>query len=173
MANIIRIKRSTTSGNPSTLGVGELAYSSLSNSGFTGGTATGGGMLYIGTGSETTGNASVHTVIGGVYYTAAIDAATNANTASTLVKRDASGNFTAGTITVGGANFIKSTVANGVPGSVVKMKNKVYFGIVPGSSATTGVTLTSAAVDGGFQAMQMFLSAGNHKTDTQQVRNGS
>lgn len=99
MANIIRIKRSTTSGNPSTLGVGELAYSSLSNSGFTGGTATGGGMLYIGTGSETTGNASVHTVIGGVYYTAAIDAATNANTASTLVKRDASGNFTAGTIT--------------------------------------------------------------------------
>ena len=83
------------------------------------------------------------------------------------------GAFTAGTITVGGANFIKSTVANGVPGSVVKMKNKVYFGIVPGSSATTGVTLTSAAVDGGFRAMQMFLSAGNHKTDTQQVRNGS
>ena len=99
MANIIRIKRSTTSGNPSTLGVGELAYSSLANTGFTGGTATGGGMLYIGTGTETTGNASVHSVIGGVYYTAAIDNATNNNTANTLVKRDASGNLSAGTIT--------------------------------------------------------------------------
>jgi hypothetical protein len=99
MANIIRIKRSATAGNPSALGAGEIAYSSLLNTGFTGGVATGGQMLYIGTGTETSGNAVTHAVIGGEYFTAAITAATDVNTASTLVKRNASGNFSAGTIT--------------------------------------------------------------------------
>jgi hypothetical protein len=75
------------------------------------------------------------------------------------------GAFTAGTIAVGGPNFIKSTVSNGVSGSVIQMKNKVYFGIVPGTAATTGVSLTSSAIDGGFVALQMFVSAGAHKTD--------
>ena len=99
MASIIRIKRSPSTGNPSTLGAGELAYSALSNPGFTGGTATGGEILYIGVGTETSGNASTHDIIGGKYYTRAIDNATNINTASTLIKRDASGNFSAGIIT--------------------------------------------------------------------------
>jgi len=89
-----RIKRSPTSGNPSVLAQGELAYSYLANNG-----SNGGDTLYIGTGTETTGNAANHVKIGGLYYTTQIDNATNANTASTIVKRDASGNFTAGTIT--------------------------------------------------------------------------
>jgi hypothetical protein len=94
MASIFKIKRSEVSGNPSTLGAGELAYSALVDNG-----SNGGDRLYIGMGTETTGNAVNHIVIGGKYFTDMITAATALNTASTLVKRDASGNFIAGTIT--------------------------------------------------------------------------
>lgn len=94
MASTIRIKRSSTAGSPSTLGLGELAYSALTDNG-----SNGGDRLYIGTGTETGGNASGRTVIGGKVFTDTITAATNLNTASTLVRRDASGNFVASTIT--------------------------------------------------------------------------
>lgn len=94
MASIVRIKRSEVSGNPATLAQGELAYSALVDNG-----ANGGDRLYIGMGTETSGNAANHVVIGGKFFTDAITASTNLNTASTLVKRDASGNFSAGTIT--------------------------------------------------------------------------
>lgn len=94
MASIVRIKRSEVSGNPTTLGQGELAYSALADNG-----SNGGDRLYIGMGTETAGNAVNHIVIGGKFFTDAITAATSSNTASTLVKRDASGNFSAGTIT--------------------------------------------------------------------------
>lgn len=94
MAAIVRIKRSATAGNPTILAAGELAYSSLTDNG-----SNGGDRLYIGTGTETTGNAANHEVIGGKYFVDQINAATNANTASTIVKRDASGNFAANTIT--------------------------------------------------------------------------
>ena len=94
MASILRIKRSDVSGNPAVLGAGELAYTALADNG-----SNGGDRLYIGMGTETAGNAVNHVIIGGKRYTDMVDAATNANTASTIVKRDASGNFTAGTIT--------------------------------------------------------------------------
>ena len=68
MASIIRIKRSGTSGNPSTLGQGELAYSSLANDDI-----NGGDRLYIGVGTETSGNAADHVVIGGKYFTDLLD----------------------------------------------------------------------------------------------------
>lgn len=94
MASIIRIKRSSVSGNPSTLAAGELAYSALTDNG-----SNGGDRLYIGIGTETAGNAANHIVIGGKYFTDMVSAATSSNTASTIVKRDGSGNFSAGTIT--------------------------------------------------------------------------
>ena len=94
MATTFRIKRSPTSGNPATLAQGELAYSYLAYSG-----SNGGDTLYIGTGNETAGNAANHIKIGGLYYTTQVDNATALNTVSTIVKRDASGNFVAGTIT--------------------------------------------------------------------------
>jgi hypothetical protein len=72
----ILIKRSSTTTNPGTLKAGEIAYSYVSNT------------LYFGT---VAGNGTIN--IGGQYYTSTIDAATNANTASTLVKRDADGSF--------------------------------------------------------------------------------
>lgn len=94
MASLIKIKRSEVSGNPAVLGAGELAYSGLTDNG-----SNGGDRLYIGMGTETAGNAVNHVVIGGKYFTDQITAATSTNTASTLVRRDASGNFAANTIT--------------------------------------------------------------------------
>lgn len=94
MASVIRIKRSSVSGNPSTLAAGELAYSALTDNG-----SNGGDRLYVGIGTETNGNAANHFVVGGKYFTDKVDAATSANTADELVKRDSSGNFAAGTIT--------------------------------------------------------------------------
>lgn len=94
MASLIKIKRSEVSGNPAVLGAGELAYSALPDNG-----SNGGDRLYIGTGTETAGNAVNHEVIGGKYFTSQINAATAANTAATIVKRDASGNFSANIIT--------------------------------------------------------------------------
>jgi len=68
MASTIRIKRSATSGNPSTLAAGELAYSGLTDNG-----TNGGDRLYIGFGAETSGNAANHFVVGGKYFTDKLD----------------------------------------------------------------------------------------------------
>lgn len=68
-ASIIRIKRSSVVGNPSTLASGELAYSSLAETGQDTGIFTGGDRLYIGVGAETGGNAANHVVIGGKFFT--------------------------------------------------------------------------------------------------------
>lgn len=81
MASIIRIKRSSTSGNPATLGAGELAYSALADNG-----ANGGDRLYIGMGTETAGNAVNHVIIGGKYYTGLVDAGGSGGTLNTTAK---------------------------------------------------------------------------------------
>ncbi len=85
MAQTIKIKRSTSTTSPSSLLAGELAYSGKSDS----------NKLFIGHPDGTTGVVA----IGGQYYTGVIDGAASANTASKLVVRDSSGNFSAGTIT--------------------------------------------------------------------------
>ena len=82
MANtVIQLKYSESTATPASLNVAEPAYSNNSN------------KLFIGL----AGNQVI--AIGGKYYTDLVDAATNVNTVSTIVKRDASGNFSAGTIT--------------------------------------------------------------------------
>ena len=133
MASNIKIKRSAVAGNPATLGVGELAYSSLPDNG-----SNGGDRLYIGTGSENEGNASVHEVIGGKFFTAMITAATNLNTISTLVKRDSSGNFSAGTITA--SSFVGDLT--GLASSATKWATARTL------SLTGDVTYTSPSIDG-------------------------
>ena len=95
MSTTIQIKRSTGSAAPaaSDLVEGELAYAEdRSGDGAS-------AILYIS--SIDSGSSEVIQKIGGKYYTDIIDGATNANTASKLVKRDGSGNFAAGTITFG------------------------------------------------------------------------
>jgi hypothetical protein len=84
MASIIRIKRSTTAGDPSTLGAGELAYSSLA-----GLQSNGGDRLYIGVGAETNGNANTHVVIGGKYFTDLLDHVHGTLTANSALIADA------------------------------------------------------------------------------------
>ena len=81
MASIIRIKRSSVSGNPSTLAAGELAYSALTDNG-----SNGGDRLYIGMGTETAGNAVNHIIIGGRYYTGLVDAGGAGGTLTTNAK---------------------------------------------------------------------------------------
>ena len=84
MAQTILIKRSTSTAIPTALSNGELAYSAQSN------------KLFIGRPGGGSGDIDA---IGGKYYTDIITGATDANTASKLVLRDGSGNFSAGTIT--------------------------------------------------------------------------
>jgi len=84
VASTIRIKRSTTQGDPSTLGTGELAYSSLA-----GLQNNGGDRLYIGGGTETGGNAANHFVIGGKYFTDLLDHVHGTLTASSALIADA------------------------------------------------------------------------------------
>jgi len=82
MANtVIQLKYSDVTATPATLNTAEPAYSNSSN------------KLFIG---QSDGSV---VAIGGKYYTALVDAATSANTASTIVKRDSNNDFTAGTIT--------------------------------------------------------------------------
>jgi len=78
MANTtIQLKYSNATATPVSLAQGETAYSNNSN------------KLFIGLSSGSI------VAIGGSYYTGLIDAATDANTASAIVKRDASGIFSA------------------------------------------------------------------------------
>jgi len=82
MANtVIQLKYSDSTATPPSLNTAEPAYSNNSN------------KLFIG---QSDGSV---VAIGGKYFTAIVDAATSANTASTIVKRDSNNNFTAGTIT--------------------------------------------------------------------------
>jgi peptidyl-tRNA hydrolase len=112
MASIIRIKRSSVSGNPATLGAGELAYSALTDNG-----SNGGDRLYIGIGSETAGNAVNHFVIGGKYFTDMLDHTPGTLTASSAIVLDASSkinNLNVGNLTLtGSTNTISSTDTNG------------------------------------------------------------
>ena len=112
MASIIRIKRSSVSGNPATLGAGELAYSALTDNG-----SNGGDRLYIGMGTETAGNAANHYVIGGKYFTDMLDQTPGTLTASSAIIVDSDSkinNLNVGNITItGSTNTVSSTDTNG------------------------------------------------------------
>ena len=110
MASIIRIKRSSVSGNPTTLGAGELAYSALTDNG-----SNGGDRLYIGIGTETSGNAANHYVIGGKYFTDMLDHTAGTLTASSALVVDANkkiDDFYVDNLQLNG-NTIASTDTNG------------------------------------------------------------
>jgi hypothetical protein len=84
-ANIIKIKRSGTAGAPSSLKLGELAYSYLTASGNP--TSNGGDRLFIGANGVNggTGNANDVIVIGGKYFTDLLDHARGTLTASSAL----------------------------------------------------------------------------------------
>ena len=132
MVQTIKIKRSTSAASPTALANGELAYS-----------ATGGNphKLFIGRPGGGSGDIDA---IGGAYYTALIDAATNANTASAIVKRDGSGNFAAGTITA--ALSGNATTASALASArTISLAGDVTGSVSFDGSANASITTTIAA----------------------------
>jgi hypothetical protein len=110
MASIVRIKRSAVAGSPNVLAQGELAYSALQDNG-----SNGGDRLYIGMGSETSGNAADRVVIGGKYFTDKLDHTPGTLTASSALIVDADSkldNLKVDNLDING-NTISSTNANG------------------------------------------------------------
>lgn len=145
MSSIIRIKRSEVAGNPATLAAGELAYSALADNG-----SNGGDRLYIGMGTETGGNAANHIVIGGKYFTDQVTAATNTNTASTIVKRDASGNFSAGTISAALSGNATTASAWAAARNISITGDATWTVSVDGSANASGaLTLANSGVTAG------------------------
>ena len=107
---IIRVKRSSTAGDPSTLADGELAYSAANY-----GTTPGGGRLYLGIGAETNGDAASHLVIGGQYFTDKLDHAPGTLTPSSSIIVDNDSKIdilNVDNLTLNG-NTISSTDVNG------------------------------------------------------------
>ena len=110
MASIIRIKRSSVAGNPTTLAAGELAYSALTDNG-----SNGGDRLYIGIGTETSGNAANHFVIGGKYFTDMLDHSRGTLTANSALIVDSNSkldNLKVDNLDLNG-NTLSSTDTNG------------------------------------------------------------
>ena len=71
LANVIKIKRSTGTSAPGALKSGELAYSWGAGT-----NSNGGARLFFGSGDDGSGNATLISSIGGLYYTGLIDAST-------------------------------------------------------------------------------------------------
>ncbi len=136
---IIKTKFSTATASPASdaLSVGEQAYSFL-----TGGS---GDRLYIG---QLVGGAVEAIQIGGKYYTDIVNAATNANTASTLVKRDASGNFTAGTITAALTGNASTATAWATPRTLSLTGDATASLTSVDGTAAVSAALTLATVNG-------------------------
>ena len=126
MAQTILIKRSTSTATPTSLSNGELAYSAQSN------------KLFVGRPGGGTGDIDA---IGGSYYTGIIDGAASANTASKLVLRDGSGNFSAGTITANLTGNVTGNVTGNTSGTALTVTQAAQTAI------TSVGTLTALQVD--------------------------
>jgi hypothetical protein len=143
MASIIRIKRSSTSGNPTTLGAGELAYSALGNN-----DSNGGDRLYIGIGTETAGDAANHIVIGGKYFTDLLDHTRGTLTASSALITDASSkldNLKVDNLDLNG-NTISTTDSNG---NLVLAPNGTGKVSLTSSNSASSTTTGALVVTGG------------------------
>ena len=127
MAQTIQIKRSTSTATPGSLSAGELAYSGKSDS----------NKLFIGHPDGTTGVVA----IGGQYYTGVVDGATASNTASKLVLRDGSGNFSAGTITAALTGAVTGDVTGNADTATTLATGRTI-------SITGDLSYTSASFDG-------------------------
>ena len=110
MASVIKTKRSASTGAPTALAQGEMAYSFLSGT-----QSNGGDRLYVGTGTETGGEAANIDVIGGKYFADMLDHVTGTLTASSAILVDASSKIdvlNVDNITLNG-NTISTTNTNG------------------------------------------------------------
>lgn len=159
MSSIIRIKRSSVSGNPSVLAAGELAYSALIDSG-----SNGGDRLYIGMGTETAGNAVNHVVIGGKFFTDRLDHTAGTLTANSALVVDANLKIDAlnvDNITLNG-NTVSTTDVNGdllfapngagktiianpyIDNSSTSLAEYIFDTVGGAITAGTGITITNS-----------------------------
>ena len=141
MATIIKIKTSSGLGKPATAKIGELSYSYAA-----GAYNTLGDKLFIGVGPvDGNGDASSQVVIGGKYFTAALDHAPGTLTASSAIIVDANkavdeiiiGNST----TVGGGIKLNEGTNNGTDNILIKAPNSLaasYTLTLPPDDGTTG-----------------------------------
>jgi hypothetical protein len=169
MASIIRIKRSETSGNPSTLAAGELAYSGLTDNG-----SNGGDRLYIGLGVETGGDAANHLIIGGKYYTDLLGGANDIKgtlTANSAILVDGDkkiDNLIVDNIDING-NTISTTDTDGdlvlAPdgNGGVSVSNKKITNL---ATPTTGTDAATKAYVDGVVGASFFTYTGDTGTDT-------
>lgn len=158
MASIIRIKRSPTAGNPTTLAAGELAYSALAGT-----QSNGGDRLYIGFGTETSGDAANHYVIGGKYFTDMLDHVPGTLTASSALIVDSNSkldNLKVDNLDLND-NTISSTNSNGdivlspngtgklvlnnpyINGTTDTLAEYIYDTVGGAVTAGTGITITN------------------------------
>jgi len=141
---------------------GQLANSSVTVSAGTG--LSGGGTVALG-GSTTLNNAGVTSLTGNVDITASPtsgavtlgDTATSVNTASRIVKRDASGNFSAGSVTL--ANNLNLPATTATAGIIFSGANTLLHTFGPGNTFA-GVSAGNLSMSGsgntgmGLQALQ-------------------
>jgi len=128
MASIIRIKRSSSSSAPTTLGNGELAYSAGSGT-----QANGGERLYIGFGTEVAGSAPQF-IIGGKYFTDLLDHTHGTLTANSALIADSDkklDNLKVDNLDLNG-NTLSSTDLNG---NIVLSPNGTGYVTVSGTNA--------------------------------------
>ena len=165
MATIIQIKRSSGTTSPSTLKLGEAAYTFG-----TGTQGNGGDRLYLGTGGvDGNGDANSIDIIGGKYFTALLDHVAGVNTANSALIVDANkaideliiGNNASagGTIKINegtnnGTNFVGLKAPNA-------MANTVTF-TLPGGDGSAGQFLKTD----GATVNQFIDLAGDSGTDT-------
>jgi hypothetical protein len=162
MASVIRIKRSGSTGAPSGLASGELAYSALSGT-----QSNGGDRLYIGFGTpETSGIAPNMYVIGGKYFTDMLDHVSGTLTASSALIVDSSSkldNLKVDNLDLNG-NTISSTDTNGnisltpngtgklvlnnpyINGTTDTLAEYIYDTVGGAVTAGTGITVTPSDV---------------------------
>ena len=171
MATIIQIKRSSGTTSPSTLKLGEAAYTFG-----TGTQGNGGDRLYLGTGGvDGNGDANSIDIIGGKYFTALLDHVAGTLTANSALIADGNkaidevivGNNASagGTIklnegTNNGTNFVGLKAPNA-------MANTVTF-TLPGGDGSAGQFLkTDGSGNLDFQTVNQFIDlAGDSGTDT-------
>jgi len=138
MATILQIKRSSGTSKPSALAQGELAYSYGVGGSF-------GEQLFIGTGTETDGEAANIDVIGGKYFTDKLDHTLGTLTASSAILTDSNNKIdtllVGNNSTTGGGIDLYEGVNNGTSRVRIKAPNSLagdYILTLPSADGTSG-----------------------------------
>ena len=137
--SIIKIKRSGTTGAPSSLATGELAYSYFDAEDSN--LSSGGLRLYAGVGTETNGEAASIEVIGGRYFTEKLDHAPGTLVANSAIIVDASGAID--TITIGNLTVANNTVISTGAINLISANNT---NIVLGTTGTGVISANSSRI---------------------------